>query len=58
MSLVSGKRAFLEVLRQEGVDVIFGNPGTYNVVLKVTDSEGKVGTTTKSITIAAAPELP
>ena len=30
---------------------IFGNPGTYNVVLKVTDSEGKIGTTTKSITV-------
>ena len=37
---------------------IYGNPGTYNVVLKVTDSAGKVGTVTKSITITAAPELP
>jgi PKD repeat protein len=35
---------------------IFGNPGTYNVVLKVTDSAGKVGTVTKSVTITAAPE--
>ena len=33
MSLVSGKRAFLEVLRQEGVDVIFGNPGTTELPL-------------------------
>ena len=37
---------------------IYGNPGTYNVVLKVTDSAGKVGLVTKSITITAAPELP
>jgi benzoylformate decarboxylase len=30
MPLMSGKRAFLELLRQEGVEVIFGNPGTTN----------------------------
>ena len=28
MPVMSGKRAFLEILRQEGVEVIFGNPGT------------------------------
>ena len=29
-----------------------------DIVVKVTDSEGKIGTTTKSINVAAAPELP
>jgi benzoylformate decarboxylase len=33
MSLISGKRAFLELLRQEGVDIIFGNPGTTELPL-------------------------
>src|SRR5215204_483990 len=28
MPVMSGKRAFLEILRQEGVEVMFGNPGT------------------------------
>ena len=28
-----GKRAFLELLRQEGVDMIFGNPGTTELPL-------------------------
>jgi benzoylformate decarboxylase len=27
MPVMSGKRAFLELLKQEGVDIIFGNPG-------------------------------
>ena len=30
---MSGKRAFLELLRQEGVEVIFGNPGTTELPL-------------------------
>ena len=33
MPLISGKRAFLELLRQEGVEVIFGNPGTTELPL-------------------------
>ncbi|BAT57507.1 benzoylformate decarboxylase [Variibacter gotjawalensis] len=33
MPIMSGKRAFLEILRQEGVDVIFGNPGTTELPL-------------------------
>jgi len=33
MPLTSGKRAFLELLRQEGVEVIFGNPGTTELPL-------------------------
>src|SRR5262250_1732831 len=33
MPLMSGKRAFLELLRQEGVGVIFGNPGTTELPL-------------------------
>jgi benzoylformate decarboxylase len=33
MPLMTGKRAFLELLRQEGVDVIFGNPGTTELPL-------------------------
>src|SRR5262245_55143914 len=33
MPLMSGKRAFLELLRQEGVDMIFGNPGTTELPL-------------------------
>src|SRR5438552_1952396 len=31
--LVTGDRAFLELLRQEGVDMIFGNPGTTELPL-------------------------
>src|SRR5581483_6061412 len=30
---MSGKRAFLELLKQEGVDVLFGNPGTTELAL-------------------------
>ena len=30
---VSGKRAFLELLKQEGVEVLFGNPGTTELPL-------------------------
>jgi benzoylformate decarboxylase len=30
---ISGKRAFLELLKQEGVDVLFGNPGTTELPL-------------------------
>src|SRR5712672_1051301 len=30
---ISGKRAFLEVLKQEGVEVMFGNPGTTELPL-------------------------
>src|SRR5262249_23069457 len=30
---MSGKRAFLDVLKQEGVDVLFGNPGTTELPL-------------------------
>lgn len=33
MPLFSGKRAFLELLRQEGVEIIFGNPGTTELPL-------------------------
>ncbi len=33
MPVISGKRAFLEILRQEGVGVIFGNPGTTELPL-------------------------
>ena len=30
---MSGKRAFLDLLRQEGVKVMFGNPGTTELPL-------------------------
>ena len=30
---MSGKKAFLELLRQEGVDIVFGNPGTTELPL-------------------------
>jgi benzoylformate decarboxylase len=30
---MSGKRAFLELLKQEGVDIVFGNPGTTELPL-------------------------
>src|SRR5260221_12178424 len=33
MPLISGKRAFLVILKQEGVDVMFGNPGTTELPL-------------------------
>jgi len=33
MSLMSGKQAFLALLRQEGVEYIFGNPGTTELPL-------------------------
>jgi benzoylformate decarboxylase len=33
MSYISGKQAFLEILKQEGVSVMFGNPGTTELPL-------------------------
>ena len=33
MSYVAGKQAFLEILKQEGVSVMFGNPGTTELPL-------------------------
>ncbi|MGH7248016.1 MAG: thiamine pyrophosphate-binding protein, partial [Pseudomonadota bacterium] len=33
LPLISGKRAFLELLKQEGVDILFGNPGTTELPL-------------------------
>ena len=33
MPLIAGKRAFLELLRQEGVEILFGNPGTTELPL-------------------------
>jgi benzoylformate decarboxylase len=33
MPFMSGKRAFLEVLKQEGVELLFGNPGTTELPL-------------------------
>jgi benzoylformate decarboxylase len=33
MPVISGKRAFLELLKQEGVGIIFGNPGTTELPL-------------------------
>src|SRR5215216_5686387 len=33
MPVMSGKRAFLEILKQEGVEVMFGNPGTTELPL-------------------------
>ena len=33
MPRISGKHAFLELLRQEGVDILFGNPGTTELPL-------------------------
>ena len=33
MAYISGKQAFLEVLKQEGVSVMFGNPGTTELPL-------------------------
>ena len=31
--MMSGKKAFLELLRQEGVEFVFGNPGTTELPL-------------------------
>ena len=33
MPVMSGKRAFLELLKQEGVEIMFGNPGTTELPL-------------------------
>ena len=33
MATTSGKRVFLELLKQEGVDILFGNPGTTELPL-------------------------
>ena len=33
MPVISGKHAFLEILKQEGVEVMFGNPGTTELPL-------------------------
>ena len=33
MPVMSGKRAFLDLLKQEGVDIMFGNPGTTELPL-------------------------
>jgi benzoylformate decarboxylase len=33
LPVISGKRAFLEILKQEGVDILFGNPGTTELAL-------------------------
>src|SRR5688572_9029873 len=33
MTVLSGKQAFLEILRDEGVEYIFGNPGTTELPL-------------------------
>ena len=33
MPVMSGKRAFLELLKQEGVEILFGNPGTTELPL-------------------------
>jgi hypothetical protein len=33
MTKISGKRAFLALLKQEGVDILFGNPGTTELPL-------------------------
>ena len=33
MSFLSGKQAFLQILKDEGVDTMFGNPGTTELPL-------------------------
>src|SRR4029079_11926191 len=33
LPVMSGKRAFLELLKQEGVEILFGNPGTTELPL-------------------------
>jgi benzoylformate decarboxylase len=34
MPVMSGKRAFLELLKQEGIEILFGNPGTTELPLQ------------------------
>ena len=38
MPIISGKRAFLEILKQEGVDILFGIGGTPTGVLVDADA--------------------
>src|SRR5690348_4088169 len=33
LPVMSGKRAFLDLLKQEGVEIVFGNPGTTELPL-------------------------
>ena len=33
LPIMSGKRAFLDLLKQEGVKIVFGNPGTTELPL-------------------------
>jgi thiamine pyrophosphate-dependent acetolactate synthase large subunit-like protein len=33
MAYITGKQAFLQILKQEGVSVMFGNPGTNELPL-------------------------
>jgi benzoylformate decarboxylase len=33
LAVITGRRAFLELLKQEGVDILFGNPGTTELPL-------------------------
>jgi thiamine pyrophosphate-dependent acetolactate synthase large subunit-like protein len=33
LPVITGKRAFLEILKQEGASVIFGNPGTTELAM-------------------------
>ena len=33
MAYITGKQAFLQILKQEGVSVMFGNPGTTELPL-------------------------
>ena len=33
MPVTSGKRAFLDLLKQDGVEIMFGNPGTTELPL-------------------------
>jgi benzoylformate decarboxylase len=33
LTVITGRRAFLELLKQEGVDILFGNPGTTELPL-------------------------
>jgi benzoylformate decarboxylase len=40
MPRISGSRAFLDLLRQEGVDLLFGNPGTTELPLMDAFSAG------------------
>src|SRR3954465_13265274 len=34
MTKISGKRAFLALLKQEGIEILFGNPGTTELPLQ------------------------